>query len=392
MLFISSVPVLAWFVVAKTYALSSLFLFGAYIAIWRGTRPWQFALGGLFAALAVDARLYLVAVIPVFFGMIWFRRTDLRQSATPFIWFLGGVTLGLLPNLYWIVNDPDTYYFNVLGYHAARSGHGLVNGFHQKARILAAVIGVQLSGQGFGAPFGILLLFNMLFFLLCRKARVWAEVCSAQALGLTIVAVSLLPTPTYIQYFCVAAPFLIAGAIPVVSELRGPAKIAAVSVLFVTVPFALFFGFSGSVMGQALTGGSEPVNYKISSVREVSRVIDQQTSPGDTVLSLWPGYLLESKARCLRGMETHVGLFIAPQLNARELEKYSIRSQAQIEAGLAHHDPCVVVVGIEETMHPYGWQYGTLLAAAGYHTIYQSGHTAVYSCKPSVADRGSGPL
>jgi hypothetical protein len=86
-------------------------------------------------------------------------------------------------------------------------------------------------------------------------------------------------------------------------------------------------------------------------------------------------------------METHVGLFIAPQLNTSELQKYHIRSQAQIEAGLAHHDPCVVVVGIEETMHPYGSQYGTLLGAAGYHRIYRSGHTAVYSCKPSAPDR-----
>jgi hypothetical protein len=62
----TSTGILAWFPLVKTYSLSTLLLFGAYLALCEVSDRKPLVLGGLLLGLAIDTRLYRVAMVPVF--------------------------------------------------------------------------------------------------------------------------------------------------------------------------------------------------------------------------------------------------------------------------------------------------------------------------------------
>lgn len=386
LLFASSSYVLAWFPLVKTYSLSTLLLFGAYVALWDASDRRRLALSGLLLGLSIDTRLYIAAVIPILVFCIYFHRTALPKLATSYGWFFGGLAVGLAPNMFFALHDPASYVFDNLGYHALRSGEGLVGGYHQKIGMLLKIMGLYPTPEGYGWPFGLLVLLNILSFTLHRKLpgpRGWP----ATYLAATLILTSLLPTPALYQYFCVAVPFLIVGAVAFAWKYAfSTVRIATIMILLILyispMPFELSRYLSNGVGVIGIYSAENAINYRMNSVRQVSTEIDRQTRPGESVLSLWPGYLVESRARCLPGMESHVGLFIAPRLSPDALERYRILSQSGIERGLAHHDPCLVVLGNEETMHPYGPLYQKMVERYGYQVVHHLGNASIYKCKP----------
>jgi len=124
LLFASSCYVLAWYPLAKTARCRSA-------AVWRVHGPVEFSsrkalvLAGLLLGLAVDTRLYLIAVLPIFPLYIYSRRRAFPHLAASTGWFLGGLALALAPNLYWALRDPADFYFCNLGFHAIRDQAGL---------------------------------------------------------------------------------------------------------------------------------------------------------------------------------------------------------------------------------------------------------------------------
>jgi len=124
---------LGWYTVAKTYSLSVFLLMSAVILLpgkSNSHRQLRYILSGLLLGLAVDTRLFFLAVVPVFL-----LRNEESKSETCLRrqgWLLLGMVIGLLPNLWFLAVSPDTYVFNNIGYHAMRTGGGVLGFLEQK--------------------------------------------------------------------------------------------------------------------------------------------------------------------------------------------------------------------------------------------------------------------
>ena len=79
----------ARFPIAKTFSLAGLLLFAAYLAVgWTQATSsrWLIAVGGVMLGLGVDARSYLLLLLPVFLGWI-FRDLPAADRTTSLVWF-----------------------------------------------------------------------------------------------------------------------------------------------------------------------------------------------------------------------------------------------------------------------------------------------------------------
>ena len=88
----------------------------------------------------------------------------------------------------------------------------------------------------------------------------------------------------------------------------------------------------------------QPDDLKLKRVREVSRAIDEIGAPGETVASFWAGYIFQTSANPLPGLEADYGLPVSEKLTPERRAKYHIVSPPEIEAGFAVHKPRVVVL------------------------------------------------
>ena len=109
--------VFGYLTLVKTFALSTLLVFGAYVLAedvrWLGA--------GVLVGLAVDTRLLLLAVVPVF--LLYARR---RPA------FAAGLGAALVPTLVFLVISPSAFWFDNVRYHSLKSSSGLVGDAHQR--------------------------------------------------------------------------------------------------------------------------------------------------------------------------------------------------------------------------------------------------------------------
>ena len=384
-LFTANIYTLAWFPTVKTFALSALFLFAAYLLVWEYSQKAALLFAGVFLGLAIDTRLYLAAVTPVFFFCVHQRHCKSSAPLVPYLWLTAGLGLALSPNLYWLITDPHTYYFNNLGYHALRADAGFIGAFRQKLDVLTWILGIRSSQEGNGFPFGLLIILNLVPFALHRKSpgpRTWP----ATWIALVIIVVSLLPTPTFHQYFAIALPFLIPGAALLVWDaVQTRSAIApALALLVLYLLFLPYDLYRYTVTGKGVIGilsPSKAVNWRLDTVLEISRQLQQLSRPGELVLSFWPGYIFQTDAACVPGMENHSALYCSNKLTPGQRRMFHIPSNAGIEAGLARHSPCLVVLGNQESMQVDRAPYEKMLSAHGYRVIRAVGDASIYSCQ-----------
>jgi hypothetical protein len=197
-LFVSSPDILGWLTTVKTYTLSCLLLFGAYMILSRKRLSIRATcVAGFLLGVGIDTRLFVVAAAPLFLYWLRFHPRAIR-------YFLLGLAIALSPNIYFFASDPQAYWFGNLGYHAIRSGTGLIGDFNQKLHILSQILGD----------------FELCWLLIVALAlRLQSQTSKRSCfLALLLLSVSILPTPAYLQYFCIAIPFLIVAAVCAVSE------------------------------------------------------------------------------------------------------------------------------------------------------------------------------
>ena len=353
-MFAGSTLVFGFFPVAKTYSLAGLLLFASYVIVSRccATSPrWLIGVGGLLFGLSVDTRSYLLLLAPLFVWWI-FRNADVDARWAAMLWFLGGLLLGNLPALYLFVSSPSAFLFNNLGFHAVRSQGGLVGKWGQKLGVLLlAFLGRQESN---GIQASILFFISLGFVFSIRKRQYPPRLAFQIAVVLGIV--SLLPTPVHPQYFCLCIPFLLVAAVCVVSDLVAElesrrAKLVAAFACASLVAIYLAASVSDFrkylVTGEDVPGVNLSVHrsdWSLQSILEVSQAIDEVARPGETVASFWPGYIVQTKANPVPGLEADYGLLISDKLTPEQRTKYHVLSAADIEADLAANRPRVVVL------------------------------------------------
>lgn len=399
-LFATSTLIFGFYPVAKTYSLTCLFLFAAYMLVARtsnSSSPWLAAAAGLLFGLGVSTRSYVVLVLPV---LLWWM---VRNAARPLrlkyaAAFLAGVLVGILPCLYLFLLSPRAFLFNNLGYHAMRSGGGLIGMWTQKVFCLLEAFLGGLEGNGLQTSLAFFVSLGLLMFM--PKVRYTPRLAFQIAIALGLV--SLLPTPVHPQYFCLCTPFLLLAAVCAVSDYlaelqdkRGKRLAAIVCALVV----ASYIAVSVPDFYRYLVGGDgvvEPglaADSMLQHVLAVSRAIDEVASPGEQVASFWPGFIFQTKTTPYPGLENDFGLPIANQLSPERRMKYHVLTRAEIEADFAAHKPRVVVIR-DHVSVPTDVEYRQKvrlledllrksLESQGYTVSRRIGDISIYVCRSS---------
>ncbi|MFZ0314872.1 MAG: glycosyltransferase family 39 protein [Candidatus Korobacteraceae bacterium] len=387
LLFASSSFVFAWYPIVKTFPLAALFLFLAYVIFVRHSQSssgWWIASAGTLFGLSVDTRSYVVAVAPVF--LWWIFRQNRTRRLVRLLWFAGGFTVGIIPSLLLFFASPDAFLFNNLGYHAMRSKAGLIGLWQDKVMVLLATFG----GRFTGFQFSVLTLTCVGFLVLRRMKRDAALLAFWIAFALGVV--SSLPTPASMQYFCMLVPFLIVAAVCSISDYlaglqsQGELRIAAALCVVVLIGFVGFgvptfrhYLFTGeNVVG--VEDSTDATNWTLPQVAAVSKAIDQLASPGEKVVSFWPGYIFTSQADPYPGFENDFGLVVARKLTREQREKYHVPSSAEIVDEFASHGPRLVVIGNQGPASG-GPKYAAAVSVVrtyGYTLVRMVGETSIY--------------
>lgn len=386
-LFASSSLVFAWFPIVKTFALATLFLFLAYAILTRlsGSSPgWLLAMAGLFFGLSVDTRSYVVGLVPVF---LWWIGRENRRRAAHRLWFLGGFAVGIVPSLVLFFASPDAYLFNNLGYHAMRSHGGLIGDWHNKAKIVQLLF----TGSHTGFQFSILSASCAAGLILLRRTLRAASLL-AFLIAFLLGIISLLPTPGYLQYFCMIVPFLIVAAVCLGSDylisLQSPLALRLAGAACVIL-LASFVGFSFLSFQEYLFTGREvpgifgaASKWKLEQVTAVSLAIDQLASPGEKAVSFWPGYIFASWAEPYPGFESNFGTWVARDLTPDKRQKYHLVFDPEINAAFAGHGPRIAVIGNQGPYSggPEDLPCIRMLHGYGYTLARIVGQTSIYEC------------
>jgi 4-amino-4-deoxy-L-arabinose transferase-like glycosyltransferase len=307
--------VFGYFTIVKTFALASLFLFAAYVLVEAGRPRWLAA--GLLVGLAVDTRLVFAAAIPAF-AVLAVRRRALPP-------FGGGLAAGLVPSVVFLALSPHNFVFDNLRYHGDKTSHGLIGEPGQKLRIAGNLIGFGSADHALGVQFALLLVASAAALWLLRGRF-------AAALAVSLGVASFLPTPTYVQYFCVVVPYLVLLAVEL--AVRWPrAALAGLAA----------YAAAGAVALAHDVRTSPLLKPSIGSVERVSDAVQSRTRPDETVLAGSPGYLFGTHAQAVSGYTNQFAPVAAAKVSPREAKRVHVLSEPEIEALILRRVPRLVV-------------------------------------------------
>jgi len=354
-LFTFSTLAFGWYPLVKTLVFPTLMLFGAYAVLsWRSTR-WKWAASGFLLGLGIDSRVYLAALTPVFLVELYASEPRSKDRVMQFARFAVGLGVALLPNELFLLIDPETFVFNVFGHHAIRSGLGPFAMFDQKLALAKHMLGIDTTEGVVGFQFLLLFLLNAASWVSSAITR--ERLSLAAMISILLLAVSFVPTPAYAQYFCMPLPFMLVEAVVFLGKVAGEAPAPRVrhllaSVLAVYVLVSPFDLHRYTLGGENLPGvpgvdtRANAVNWRLSTIRVVGQAIDRELRPGrEFAISFWPGYLVETKAAILPGMENHFAMQLAEWVQPRERTKFRLMSRAALLWHLEQHTVDVVVIG-----------------------------------------------
>jgi 4-amino-4-deoxy-L-arabinose transferase-like glycosyltransferase len=351
--FASSSMVFAWLPIVGPFTLSALFIFSAYVIVSRiseKSSQWLIATAGLLFGLSVDVRSYLLLLTPLFLWWV-FDNSNARTRKESILWFLCGFTIALLPSLYLFISAPDAFLFNNLGYHAIRSDQGLIGMWQEKVVLTLMFF---LGGPGANGLQDSILFFVSLGFIFFISGRRHSARQAFQ-IALIVGILSLLPTPAYLPYFCLAVPFLVVSTVCSVNDWlaslestrqRVFAGVACVGVLGIYLAASAGDFQSYLTTGEGIPGvrwARDKDDWRLERILAVSQAIDEIANPGEMVASFWPGDIFQSKATCFPGFENPFALAVSEKLTPQQRAKYHIVSPADIERDFAAHTPRIVV-------------------------------------------------
>jgi hypothetical protein len=334
--FASTRLVSTWYSTTKTYALSTLLLFGAFMLLDRDAKertPERWLAAGALLGLAIDVRVIFAATVPVFAFLLWRDRAAERSPAGHWV---AGLALGLVPSLILLIVAPSQFVFGNIGFHSVRSESGLVGNLDQKFDIISDTLGQP--------EFVALLLLSAIAIavLLASRRPPPLAFWLAAALGFA----SLLPTPTYAQYACTTIPFLIFTALELVPPIRaqlarpGSARYrnwALAGVGLLTLAFV--------IEGARGIERAHNLNSFRSVVDEQANVIDRVTEPGERVLAFRPVYIFLSHADQVPGFENDEAPVAAEigDMSEANAERLKLITDERLEALIRGHNVRLIV-------------------------------------------------
>ncbi|MCI5064197.1 hypothetical protein MRY87_00575 [bacterium] len=382
----------AWFTVVQTYAGSVLFLLlGVYLLTVeeRRFRIWRDLCIGISFVIAVQIRLFflplcvlpvLVALFPRVFGIE-------REQAPKLRTLLYGYLIGVLPSLLLFVRAPESFFFSNLGYHLTRSSRPLGTELAHKWRVFEVLFSLGRPSQkfdGFQTP--------ILFIGACASLFWWKKLAAGARLSLCIGAllfgISLTPNPTYVQYFVTIVPFAVIALVSwfslLISSTRRTARwilslvsLSAAAIFLAHVPTDMerYFHTGKGVIG--IGSPQKAVDWRMSELKKVLSAVQRHSRADETVLALWPGYLVGTHRRAVPGTENHFGVRAAETLPPEEHTRYHLRSIAALSEEIRRHE-IPLVVGHRSSFRR---ELRTALSEAGYQKV-ETIHSVLLFRKP----------
>jgi 4-amino-4-deoxy-L-arabinose transferase-like glycosyltransferase len=388
-----------WFTCARIPALATFFLLASVSLLPPMTTrasALTCLISGLLLGLSVDTRLYIVAVVPVLAFHV--SRVEKERPRRAVLYFLGGVAIALAINLPFLVASPMKYLWGIIGIHAAKTPQGLIGNFSQKLDVLLQLLFdyPALRPTLYLCYLGVFVAYLAKQLLRRIPLSGWNP---AFYVAGTIFLVSLLPTPTFGRYFCVPVPFFMLLAIDLFGSLLEllrfhHARRAAVGIVALGALLFAFMGggkidfyiFKGNNLGGSMPteGGKE--DWNLENVQEVSRAIDRLMAPDAAVLSLWPGYLLESHVRIMPRTDNMTLLELEDSLSERTLALSQTITDAEIREGIRAKTIDLLVYG--NSIAPQVSEYKTLLMENGYVVAEKVGGISLF-LSPEYRKRAS---
>jgi hypothetical protein len=343
-LFAGSGMVLGWMTTAKTLGLSALFLVAGTCVLTRGGRRAS-VVAGLLLGLAASTRLYLGATLLC--AAVYLlrrergRRARLREVA---LLSLGGLA-GLAPLLLNLVRDPAAFWFGTVQYHALRDLRhaGAIGDWPQKWATLFSVLGMR-SPDGTGS-------LQLLALVTAGVATLAARFTPRNSLfsyaWITLVVVSLLPTPSYQQYFCLVVPFAVVEAVTFLSLASGERLWPLIGAGMLTWLFLAYHDVTRfTVTGYGLPGVYSPdraVRWSIPTARGVARAVDEQGLPSGG--SWWPGYFVGARTAVAVDLVNDFGMVVADRVPVARRRRFHIVTHGEVTEMIHRHDPPLFVEG-----------------------------------------------
>lgn len=348
-----------WLVLVKTYALSTLLVFSAFfILAYPGFKSASrlFACG-LALGLTVNTRLLFAGLVPIFLVYLFFSQR-LRESGSSrgalFLYCLAGFLIGIGPAVLAFIAAPEHFIFNNIDYHLAASSASTERSFAQKAQILQIIFGFKNSAQDSGFQLPLLLWLSLGYLAVCLRSK---KIPSLPFfLGMGLLALSLTPTPAYTRYFSSLAPFLALTVIELLNELARRQLIgfanrrAALLSLVVIALFANYLRlipreiYRHCVSGENVLGVSSLCPLTPARLREIHEAVNRHSSPGDYVLSRWPGFIFATHARVVPRLENHFGFTAAKRLPAAERTRFRLPDQKYLISSIRSRQASLVLM------------------------------------------------
>ena len=275
-----SLDVLDWMGRLKSYGLTGLFcMLGLTALTHRKLSARRVCAAGLLTALAVAARLMALPLLGVLF-LALLLHPDARYSRVRYTLFAaGGAVVGLIPVAYYWLRAPDAFMFNNLRYHAIRDGgQSLIADWAQKYGLMTQIIG----GPRGDAQLTLLVPLSLAGLVVFAR---WGRQSIAYPLSvLALFVVSVLPTPTWNQYFSVLFPPAIVCCGLMFSRSREVVQWALL------VPYAFVFWYSfESIQGSPTAAGG------VVTLDKIGHALDEVTQADDRVAARTPQFLATTK-------------------------------------------------------------------------------------------------
>jgi 4-amino-4-deoxy-L-arabinose transferase-like glycosyltransferase len=325
--------VLSWHAVVKTLVFSDLFGFISFVffALYLSSKEKKLNLfwAGFFIGLAFNFRLTFFLILAIE-GITIFALPpyeSLKKRIVDVILLVSASILASPLAIYLFFKNPSAFVFGNFGFHQAWGLEVIKMTFFQKLYTFSKFV---FNPQNLFLL--ILATVSMIWLVkkLTKKMEPTSEdkiIIFALSISLVMIVTGFLQEPTEFQYYEQSLPYLLFSSVPVLSKLTSKWKDeklvwrgSTVLYLLSAIPFIVVFIFAIR---------PKDIPFRIDKTREVVEVVKQNSSPGEKILSGWPGYVIFAQRESVPGMETF-GWAIVHLLSKEEVENFRLLDRKSI--------------------------------------------------------------
>lgn len=339
-------------------SLPLLMLFGCIGAHCMGARmrraAW-YGVSGVCIALAIGMRLsYAPLALPLLVMTLFVPGEAWKQRLANLLWFGAGLAVGIVPTLYFALQDPGAFWFDNFQY------NGSVNAMYRGPEAVgwpAVREKLSFALSAFAKPSNALLLASFL----CVTLR---PIGRSHFLRLILLLLpfalwgSFAPTPSHIQYFLPVVALMVCGVVAGLSEARtdrirfalGGSLATAALVLGIIVSFYAY----GSVFRIGDIGDWTP-----SKIHAEARNLRQRVGVGP-VLTFSPTVVLEAGLSIYPEFASGPFAWLTARfLSADQRARYHFPAESDLAEMLREWPPTGIVLGYEEHLEGVFLRYAT---------------------------------